>query len=76
MIENGNPSGNSPSAGGVYTVQKGDTPSSIAHAAGITVAQLMEANPDLDGSRLWIGQRLWIPERPPESEPAEMPAQQ
>lgn len=76
MIENGNPAGNSPSAGGVYMVQAGDTLSSIAHAAGITVDQLMEANPDLDGSRLRIGQRLWIPEQPPESEPVEMPAQQ
>lgn len=55
-----------PQAESVYTIQPGDTLSSIAHeasAAGllITVGELARANPGLDASRLRIGQRIFIP---------------
>jgi len=39
-------------------VQPGDTPSSIAQAAGITADRLLELNPSLDPSSLRPGQTL------------------
>jgi len=46
----------------LYTVQEGDTASSIAAAQGISLASLLSANPDLrDGEVVGIGQMLVIP---------------
>jgi LysM repeat protein len=39
-------------------IQAGDTPSSIAEAAGITTDRLLELNPSLDPSSLHPGQTL------------------
>jgi LysM repeat protein len=41
-----------------YTVRAGDTPSGIAERTGISVARLLELNPDLDAQALTVGQRL------------------
>ncbi len=45
----------------VYTVAEGDTVSSIAKRYGITVRELVEVNDIEEPSRLWAGQRLYIP---------------
>ena len=52
-------------AGGVYTVQSGDTPERIARRHGVRLSSLMAAN-NLDqqsARRLQIGQKLTIPGR-------------
>jgi LysM repeat protein len=41
-----------------YTVKAGDTPSSIAEAAGIPLDRLLELNPDIDPQALSPGQKL------------------
>jgi LysM repeat protein len=41
-----------------YRVRAGDTPSGIAERTGISVARLLELNPDLDAQALTVGQRL------------------
>lgn len=43
-----------------YTVRPGDTLGEIARYSGTTVSQLMNAN-GLTSSRIYVGQRLWIP---------------
>ncbi|MEP7287249.1 MAG: LysM peptidoglycan-binding domain-containing protein [Chloroflexota bacterium] len=50
-----------PSAPGTYTVQRGDTLTSIANQYGISVDQLMIANKLTDPSLVRIGQILKIP---------------
>ncbi len=46
----------------LYTVQEGDTASSIAAAHGISLASLLSANSDLrDGEMIGVGQMLVIP---------------
>jgi LysM repeat protein len=47
----------------IYIVQRGDTLSSIARATGTTPEQLMLAN-CLDTSRIYPGQRLFVPRLP------------
>jgi len=49
------------SLGQTYTVQAGDIPATIAQKFGITVEELMAANPGLDPTNLQIGQVLIIP---------------
>jgi LysM repeat protein len=44
-----------------YTVKSGDSPSSIAEAEGISVDELLEANPDADPNALGVGDELEIP---------------
>lgn len=44
-----------------YTVQSGDTPSSIAKRYGITARELMAANNITDARRLYVGRKLVIP---------------
>jgi LysM repeat protein len=44
-----------------YVIVKGDTFSKIAHAHGLTVKALVDANPGLDPARLQIGKKLQIP---------------
>lgn len=41
-----------------YTVQEGDSLSTIADSAGIPVARIQKLNPDLDPQALTIGQTL------------------
>jgi LysM repeat protein len=48
-------------AEGVYIVQEGDYPSSIAEKFGISVEELMEANDITDPTSLIVGQELIIP---------------
>ena len=50
-----------PSAEGVYIVQEGDYPGSIAEQFGITAEELMEANGITDPTSLVVGQELIIP---------------
>jgi LysM repeat protein len=50
-----------PSAEGVYIVQEGDYPSSIAEQFGISAEELMEANGITDPTTLMVGQELIIP---------------
>lgn len=47
-----------PSSSKRYTVKAGDTPSSIAEAAGIPLDRLLELNPDIDPQALSPGQKL------------------
>jgi LysM repeat protein len=50
-----------PSAEGVYIVQEGDYPGSIAEQFGISAEELMEANGITDPTSLMVGQELIIP---------------
>lgn len=45
----------------VYVVQSGDTPIEIANKFGVSAADLIAANDNLDATRLQIGQSLIIP---------------
>jgi LysM repeat protein len=54
-----------PSAEGVYIVQEGDYPSSIAEQFGISAEELMEANGITDPTSLTVGQELIIPTATP-----------
>jgi len=45
----------------VYTVRTGDTLSSIRLAAGVTVAELQEANCLGSSTFIWVGQQLFVP---------------
>jgi LysM repeat protein len=51
-----------------YTVRQGDTYGSIAATFGVTVDDLIKANPSVDPNALPIGQVLVIPVRPAGSE--------
>ena len=57
---NAAPAKSAPTAGSVYTVQSGDTLSSIAKRMGTTTAAIKQAN-GLDGGLIRIGQKLTIP---------------
>ncbi len=46
---------------GTYTIKSGDNPASIAKKAGISVNDLMKANPGLDPRKLHVGQELNVP---------------
>jgi LysM repeat protein len=50
-----------PQGGTVYVVKSGDIPLTIAEQFGITVEELLAANPGIDPSGLQIGQELVIP---------------
>jgi LysM repeat protein len=50
-----------PGGEGVYIVQEGDYPSSIAEQFGISAEELMEANGITDPTSLMVGQELIIP---------------
>jgi LysM repeat protein len=50
-----------PSAEGVYIVQEGDYPGSIAEQFGVSVEELMEVNGITDPTSLIVGQELIIP---------------
>jgi LysM repeat protein len=44
-----------------YTVQPGDTPSSIAQKTGVELGELLDANPEADPNALSPGQKLKLP---------------
>jgi LysM repeat protein len=46
---------------GTYIVKSGDTGVKIAKAAGVSLSDLMGANPDVDWNRLKVGQKLRLP---------------
>lgn len=46
---------------GMYTIQSGDTFSKIAKKMGVSLSQLMAANPTANPNNLQIGQRILIP---------------
>jgi len=50
-----------PSVAGAYTVQTGDTPSSIAKKHGISVKDLLKANKSLNPNKMQVGETLSIP---------------
>lgn len=56
---------------GEYTVASGDTGARIASRAGVTVRELIAANPDINWNRLQVGQKLNIPQHAATTEPAE-----
>lgn len=47
---------------GVHSVAQGDTLSSIAARYGVSLSQVMSANPDVDPRRMRIGQQIIIPQ--------------
>lgn len=46
---------------GTYIVKSGDTGVKIAKSAGVSLSELMGANPDVDWNRLKVGQKLKLP---------------
>lgn len=56
-------SGQAPAAGGAqtYTVQRGDTLSSIAAKTGVSVAELQRLNNIANPNRITVGQKLTLP---------------
>ena len=59
-----------------YTVQTGDTMSSIALKFGVSMADLQAANPEISANAMSVGQVLNIPSNPdnPSGEPTPTPA--
>ena len=47
--------------GDVYVVKSGDTFTKIARALGVSISDIEKANPNVDSSRLKIGQKLAVP---------------
>jgi LysM repeat protein len=45
-------------SGKTYTVQPGDTPSSIAEQTGVPLEEILRLNPDLDPQTLSPGERI------------------
>lgn len=56
-------SGPLPAAGGYYTVQRGDSLSSIALANGMTMSDLMRLNGIGNANFIWVGQQLRLSAR-------------
>jgi LysM repeat protein len=48
-------------ADGIYTIQSGDTMSAIASRFGVSLTELMNANPGVNPRALQIGQKIMIP---------------
>jgi LysM repeat protein len=55
--------------GQTYTVQSGDIPLTIAEQFGISVEELLAANPGLDPTGLVVGQVIVIPPASPTPTP-------
>ena len=60
--------GSAPSPGsamraGTYTIGKGDNPTKIAKALGVTLGQLEAANPNMVATKLKIGGKLNVPKK-------------
>jgi LysM repeat protein len=56
-----------PEGGTVYVVESGDIPLTIAEKFGITVEELLAANPGIDPRGLQVGDELIIPPPAPET---------
>jgi LysM repeat protein len=52
-----------PKEGATYTVQRGDTLSSIAHKTNARIQDIVNANKIADPTRLQAGQTLFIPQQ-------------
>jgi len=62
MPENRPPMQRPSSVGGtVYTIARGDTLYMIAKKRGISLKQIMDANPDIDPYNMMVGDRISIP---------------
>ncbi len=48
-----------------YVIQKGDTFAILAKKYGVSVKAIQQANPGVDPTRLKIGQKITIPQKPP-----------
>jgi LysM repeat protein len=48
-----------------YAIQKGDTFAILAKKYGVSVKAIQQANPGVDPTRLKIGQKITIPQKPP-----------
>ncbi|WP_198409473.1 LysM peptidoglycan-binding domain-containing protein [Limnochorda pilosa] len=59
--------------GRIYIIRPGDTFFAIAQRFGVSVADLIAANPGVDPDRLVVGQRICIPGRPPVPPPPPPP---
>jgi LysM repeat protein len=46
---------------GTYTVKSGDSLAKIARANGVTLAEIVAANPGVDPKRLKVGQKINLP---------------
>jgi LysM repeat protein len=56
--------GPAPTAGpGEYVVKSGDTGTRIAASAGVSLQALMAVNPDVNWSRLHVGQKIKLPQK-------------
>jgi LysM repeat protein len=67
--DNPTPSASGPQKGYDYTIAAGDTISSIAKAyrdsekhVKVTTSQILAANPGLDATKLYVGQKIFIPD--------------
>jgi LysM repeat protein len=64
VAENGAVAGaGSTPAGEVHVIRAGDTLTAVASRHGISLARLMEVNPDINPNRLQIGQEIRLPPR-------------
>ncbi len=64
-----------PVSGHTYTVRPDDTLWDIATNYGLTVDDLLAANPGVDPRRLMVGQELQVPGPPPPAPVAPPPAE-
>ncbi|MFO1514418.1 MAG: LysM domain-containing protein [Verrucomicrobiota bacterium] len=66
--EAGESKGEVPMPGKSYLVHAGDSLGAIARVAGVAMKRIVDSNPGLEAARLKIGQRIFIPELPAETE--------
>ena len=65
---------NNPPDGYYYTVKQGDTWSIVSRRTGLSVAELKRLNPKAIHPKgwLWVGERLWVPGKPPTVQPSKV----
>ncbi|MEN6479987.1 MAG: LysM peptidoglycan-binding domain-containing protein [Anaerolineales bacterium] len=54
-----------PTDGRWYTANYGDTMENIAARFGLTLEELIAANPDIDPNLIHVGEQIWVPVPPP-----------